>query len=245
MRRTSTMDSLKVTRPQTTLREIVLDKLREAIMNFQFLPGDRLVERDLCERLGVSRTSVREALRHLQAEGLVEQTSTRGPRVAVITMEDARDIYELRCSLESVVVQLFTQKASALHMAQLDVAWENLKNQLRDGEADGVVKAVSDFYGVLYEGAGNKVAGQVLSQLQARVSYLRATTVSREGRYRESFREMSRIVEAIRSRDAVAAHEACVAHIQAASRIALEMLADREGVSIDPITPPLPVVNTV
>lgn len=237
-------DSLKVNRPQVTLREMVLDKLREAIMNFHFLPGDRLVERDLCERLGVSRTSVREALRHLEAEGLVEQSGTRGPQVAVISIEDARDIYELRCSLESMVVQLFTQKASPLQMAQLEAAWENLKEQLRDGKTDAIVHAVSDFYGVLYEGGGNRVAGQILTQLQARVSYLRATTVSQEGRYLESFREMSRIVEAIRSRDAVAAHEACVAHIRAASHIALEMLARRDGISTDPITPPLPVNNT-
>ncbi|WFF41571.1 GntR family transcriptional regulator [Salinicola endophyticus] len=243
MKRTPMDDSLKVTRPQVTLREMVLEKLREAIMNFQFLPGDRLVERDLCERLGVSRTSVREALRHLQAEGLVEQCGTRGPRVAVISLQDARDIYELRCSLESLIVQLFTQKATAVQMAQLDAAWEVLKAHLRSGKTDAIVEAVSTFYGVLYDGSGNRVAGQLLAQLQARVSYLRATTVSRSGRYRESFREMSRIVEAIRARDAAAAHQACVAHIESASLVALEMLAERDGVSADPITPPLPVEN--
>jgi DNA-binding GntR family transcriptional regulator len=239
MRRALRDDSLRVTRNQPTLREIVVDKLRQAIMTFQLLPGDRLVERDLCERLGVSRTSVREALRQLEAEGLVDHSG--GPRVAVITLEDARDIYELRCMLESTVVQLFTQKATRRQMAELERAWEILKETLREGDTHEIVEAVSDFYGVLYEGAGNRIAGQILSQLQARVNYLRATSVSQKARSLDSFREMTRIVEAIKARDPVAAHEACVAHIQAAAKVALAVLADKEGQSPEPITPPLRV----
>ncbi len=86
MKRQPLDDSFKVNRNPVTLREIVLDKLRAAIMNFHLLPGDRLVERDLCDRLGVSRTSVREALRHLESEGLVEFADAKGPRVAIITL---------------------------------------------------------------------------------------------------------------------------------------------------------------
>ncbi|GGY04100.1 GntR family transcriptional regulator [Litchfieldella qijiaojingensis] len=245
MRRALQDDSLKVTRNQPTLREMVLDKLRQAIMSFQLLPGDRLVERDLCERLGVSRTSVREALRHLEAEGLVEHVGTRGPRVAVITLEDARDIYELRCMLESMVVQLFTQKANRRQMAELDRAWEILKDTLREGDTHEIVEAVSDFYGVLYDGAGNRIAGQVLSQLQARVNYLRATSVSQQERSSDSFREMERIVEAIKARDPAAAHEACVEHIQAAAKVALAALAAKNDQSPESITSPLRVETTL
>ncbi|MCS2611118.1 GntR family transcriptional regulator [Halomonas dongshanensis] len=243
MKRQPLDDSLRVTRDQPTLREMVLEKLRQAIMSFQLLPGDRLVERDLCERLGVSRTSVREALRHLEAEGLVEQAGNRGPRVAVITLEDARDIYELRCVLESMVVQLFTQKANRRQMAELDRVWEILKETLRQGNTPEIVEAVSDFYGVLYEGAGNRVAGQFLNQLQARISYLRATSISQKERYIESFREMVRIVDAIKARDPAAAHEACVEHIRAAARTALAAMAAKNGETPEPITPPLRVEN--
>lgn len=237
-------DSLRVTRNQPTLREMVFDKLRQAIMGFQLLPGDRLVERDLCDRLGVSRTSVREALRQLEAEGLVEYVGN-GPRVTVITLEDARDIYELRCVLESMVVQLFTQKANRRQMADLDRAWEVLKDTLRGGKSHEIVEAVSDFYGVLYDGAGNRVAGQFLGQLQARVSYLRATSLSQQERYLDSFREMARIVEAIKARDSVAAHAACVDHIQAAAKVALFALAAKSGEPVEPITPPLRVQNSL
>ncbi|EHJ06323.1 GntR family transcriptional regulator [Marinobacter manganoxydans] len=245
MQRTPLDDSLKVSRNQPTLREMVLDKLRQAIMSFQLLPGDRLVERDLCKRLGVSRTSVREALRHLEAEGLVESEGGRGPRVAVITLEDARDIYELRCVLESMVVQLFTQKATDKQMADFDHAWEILKATLRSGDTVAIVNAVSDFYGVLYEGAGNRVAGQFLSLLQARVNYLRATSVSQKERYLDSFQEMTKIVEAIKARNAEAAHEACVEHIKAAANVALAALAEKQGESVEPISPPVSVARSL
>ena len=166
-------------------------------------------------------------------------TLRQGLWVAVITLEDARDIYELRCVLESMVVQLFAQKATEQQMAEFDHAWEILKIGLRSGDTVAIVNAVSDFYGVLYEGAGNRVAGQFLSLLQARVNYLRATSVSQKERYVDSFQEMARIVEAIRARDAQAAHEACVKHIKAASEVALAALAEKQGKSADPITPPL------
>jgi len=235
----ATDDSLKVTRPNVTLREIVLEKLRQAIMNFQLKPGERLVERDLCARLGVSRTSVREALRILQSEGLVEHRSGRGPRVSVMTLDEARDIYELRCHLESLIVQMFTQHATAVHMAQLEAAWEALKEKLHGGDVIAIVQAVSDLYGVLYEGAGNKAAGQVVAQLQARLNTLRATSTSRPGRFHESYREMTRIMDAIRSRNSHAAYKASVDHICNASHVALTELAKREGKAVPDITLPV------
>ena len=85
--------SLRIKRQTTTLRQQVLEALRNAILDFQFKPGDRLVERELCAMTGVSRTSVREALRHLESEGLVENVANRGPTVATLTVEDARQIY--------------------------------------------------------------------------------------------------------------------------------------------------------
>ncbi len=204
MKRLPLDDNFKVNRNPVTLREIVLDKLRSAIMNFQLLPGDRLVERDLCERLGVSRTSVREALRHLESEGLVAFADAKGPSVAIITLADARDLYELRCALESLIVQLFTLRAKAKDMEK---ALEENRKALKDGELQQVLDSVQGFYDVLLEGSGNHVAATQLRQLQARISYLRATSVSQENRRGASNQEMERIVEAIKGGDPLAAHQ--------------------------------------
>lgn len=180
MKRLPLDDTFKVNRNPVTLREIVLDKLRSAIMNFQLLPGDRLVERDLCDRLGVSRTSVREALRHLESEGLVEFADAKGPRVAIITLADACDIYELRCVLEGLIVQLFTLRAKPKDIRALEKALEENRQALKEGELQQVIDSVQGFYDVLLEGSGNHVAATQLRQLQARISYLRATSVSQE-----------------------------------------------------------------
>lgn len=240
MKRQPIDDSFKVNRNPVTLREIVLDKLRSAIMNFQLLPGDRLVERDLCDRLGVSRTSVREALRHLESEGLVEFADAKGPRVAIITLEDACDLYELRCVLEGMIVQLFTLRARAKDIRALERALENNRKTLEEGELQQVLESVQNFYNVLMEGSGNDIAATQLRQLQARISYLRATSVSQTNRRSTSNEEMERIVEAIKSGDPLAAHQASVDHVRSAARVALEYLeAKQEGAKARDIVAPI------
>lgn len=228
MKRLPLDDSFKVNRNPITLREIVLDKLRSAIMNFQLMPGDRLVERDLCERLGVSRTSVREALRHLESEGLVEFADARGPRVAIITLADACDIYELRCVLEGLIVQLFTLNAKAKDIRALERALEENRRVLEEGELQQVIDSVQGFYDVLLEGSGNRIAATQLRQLQARISYLRATSVSQANRRGASSEEMERMVEAIKSGDPLAAHQASVDHVRAAAKVALDYLKSKQ-----------------
>ncbi|WP_374636915.1 GntR family transcriptional regulator, partial [Paracoccus sp. (in: a-proteobacteria)] len=91
----------RIEQQPTTLRDVVLDRLRDAIIGGIFKPGDRLVERVLCEQLGVSRTVVRETLRYLDAEGLVEHIPNKGPIVARMTWDDARQIYDIRRKLET------------------------------------------------------------------------------------------------------------------------------------------------
>lgn len=228
MKRLPLDDSFKVNRNPVTLREIVLDKLRSAIMNFQLLPGDRLVERDLCDRLGVSRTSVREALRHLESEGLVEYAEAKGPRVAIITLEDARDIYELRCVLEGLIVQLFTLNAKARDIRALERALEENREALEEGDLKQVIDSVQGFYDILMEGSGNRIAATQLRQLQARISYLRATSVSQENRRGASNQEMERIVAAIKSGDPIAAHQASIDHVRSAARVALDYLHSKQ-----------------
>lgn len=229
MKRLPLDDSFKVNRNPITLREIVLDKLRSAIMNFQLMPGDRLVERDLCDRLGVSRTSVREALRHLESEGLVEFADAKGPSVAIITLEDACDIYELRCALEGLIVQLFTLRAKAKDIRALEKALEENRKALAEGELQQVLDSVQGFYDVLLEGSGNHIAATQLRQLQARISYLRATSVSQENRRGASNKEMEKIVAAIKSGDPLAAHQASVDHVRNAAKVAMDYLKSKQG----------------
>ncbi|UUM29680.1 GntR family transcriptional regulator [Vibrio japonicus] len=225
----------KIDNSRIPLREKVLSTLRSAIMNFQLMPGDRLVERDLCDMLGVSRTSVREALRHLESEGLVDYLENKGPIVTRLTLETAREIYELRASLESLIVQLYTINATDKQLHMLETSLDLLTRRLTQGNVANILESVNDFYELLYEGCGNQTAAKLLRQQQARVNLLRATSISQENRYMQSIEEMRAIVEAIKKRDKVAAHYACIQHVKRASEVALSAMAEKEEVTDIPV----------
>lgn len=217
---------LRVSKSRETLRQKTADRLREAILNQFFAPGDRLVERELCELTGVSRTSVREALRQLESEGLVVTVPNRGPMVASIGPEEALHIYEVREALEGLAARLFVERAGDEAVAALERAEERLVRAARQRDARGVLEALDAFYGVLFEGCGNPVAESLIRTQRARMHYLRATTAHRqsEARTREAMENFRRIVAAVKGRDAEAATEACVAQVRHAARVAIDVL---------------------
>src|ERR1700761_7225303 len=109
------------------LRREIETRLRSAITGGRFQTGERLVERELCEMLGVSRPSLREALRQLEAEELVTLVPNRGPIVSEVSIDEAREIYEVRAMLEGLAARLFVRRASNADIAALRKALHELK----------------------------------------------------------------------------------------------------------------------
>ncbi|THG31529.1 GntR family transcriptional regulator [Naasia lichenicola] len=207
------------------LREQVTDSIRQAILDFSLQPGQRLVERELIERLAVSRTTIREAIRELSAEGLVTVVPQKGAIVTAPSLEDAVDLYEVRASLESLVVQRFVERASDDQVERLSGAVDYLESVTTATTAiREVLRAKDRFYVVLIEGARSAALQQLLESIQARVQVLRATSMSEAGRPLEVVRELRGIVEAVRRRDVEEASARCAAHIRAASVTALSHL---------------------
>lgn len=198
-------DCLKISRNTATLREIVLDKLRGAIEQQQLQPGERLVERDLCERLGVSRTSVREALRHLESEGLVEFADARGPRVTLLGPQEARELFELRGALEGLVAQLFALKAQAKELRALEKAFQTLAKAVEPAE---LRSAVLRFYEVLFAGCGNRYAALQCRQVQARLGYWQAAALAGEAQRSAFQHALQRLLAATGETDGARAHDA-------------------------------------
>jgi DNA-binding GntR family transcriptional regulator len=174
--------SLRVSRPSVTLRQQVLDVLRRAILDFRFKPGDRLIERELCEMVGVSRTSVREALRHLESEGLVENQPNRGPAVARVSPETAQQLYEVREALEGLAASLFTTRATAKQVDALKEALARLTEAFASQDRRLIIAETTSFYAILLDGCGNDIVGAMIQSLQARIQFLRATSMSQPGR---------------------------------------------------------------
>lgn len=201
------------------------EMLRDAIVTMHFKPGQRLVVRELEEWSGVSRATIRESIRQLAAEGLIEVIPQRGAIVATPTKKEAAEIYEIRAMLEGLIGQQFVERATQAQKDELFRAFDTLRALIEsDSDTSARLQAKNDFYEVLFDGADNSTVRAVLGGFQARVSVLRATTMGHPGRAEESIVELKAIVDAVAAGSAADARNACAAHVLSARRLALELL---------------------
>lgn len=221
------MATLRVERNPAPVRTQVLDNLRQAIVERQLVPGQRLIERELVELTGVSRTSIREALRELAAEGLVTAIPNKGTVVARVSAEEARQLYEVRSALEGLAGRLFVQNATQAQRNALVKALQRIERLAAKGAP--LINAKDSFYEVLFEGGGNEALRSVTAGLHARVSVLRSLSLSVPGRPAQSLREMRDIVDAVLAGDADAAARACSRHVEEAGRVGLQALAEQNA----------------
>lgn len=214
----------RVSRSGSTLRAQAVNKLRAAIAEASFRPGERLVERKLCDMLGVSRPLVREALRQLEAEGLVQNTPYKGPVVATFTPAEVGQIYEIRGALEGLAAKLFAERASDEQVKALADAIEQISQGYSRGDLHAAHVAIEQFYETLLRGSGNEMLWSYLASLRARVGQLRAMSLAQPERRLTSLEEKRKILAAIEARDPQAARLASESHIQHAGAAALEMI---------------------
>jgi DNA-binding GntR family transcriptional regulator len=229
---TDAPDSLasRVERVAAPLREQVLEMLRSEIIELRLKPGQRLVERELIERIGVSRTTIREVLRELAAEGLVTTIPQRGAIVTIPSPKQARELYEVRALLEGAAARECAAHASDEQVVALRAAFDAV--QASTGDARTFLKSKDSFYDALYDGAGNETIRSILAGLQARIAVMRATTVAAPGRPAASARELGAIVEAVARRDGDAAEEAARTHVRQAAAVLFTQLDSEEETSV-------------
>jgi len=214
----------RVHRIAAPLRHSVTESIRSAIAAGLFKAGERLPERDLCEMTGVSRTLVREALRQLESEGLIDVVAHRGPIVARVTPEQAEGIYQVRMELEGLASQLFAERASAAQREALEAAFEDVKKSYESNEAIVRLNAKNRFYECLVEGSGNEALGTTLRMLNSRVTLLRATSLQAPGRMDASLAELQALMDALIAGDGRAARAAAARHVQRAAVAAIALL---------------------
>lgn len=213
-----------------TLRRKVEDAVRAAITSGVYAPGERLVERALCADLGVSRASVREALRRLEAEKLVHTVPHRGPVVAAISVEEARQLYALRAVLEGYAAQEFAVRAPDAAVAAFAAAAEGLRAAASSGSTDRVLRAKTALYDILLGQCGNDLVSEILRGFHARINLLRATSLMHPDRLPRSLAEIDALAAAFRRRDAAAAQDAASTHVRNACAVAVEQLQRRDPV---------------
>lgn len=217
-----------IEQPPATLRDMVQERMREAIIEGHFKPGERLVERPLCEQLGVSRTVIRETIRYLEAEGLVDILPGHGPIVAPMSREDARQIYDIRLMLETSAAESCARNITPERSERLQAALNRLQRE-RDGATPGeLFRASADFYSEIFEGADHHIAWEIVQRLNGRISRLRMMTLSSNDRERSGAEHMQAICDAITSGNPDTARAAVSHHLNDTRAIAERLLAEHD-----------------
>jgi DNA-binding GntR family transcriptional regulator len=210
--------------PSVSLRSRIIDALRRAIETGVLAPGARLVERELCEQLKVSRTSLREALGELQAEGILTYSATRRLSVSVISPAEAENAYRIRGTLEALVVEQFIEKAGEDELAALIDEGSRLKDAYRSGDVDRMLVAKRAFYDRICSGAQNSIAFDIINRLVLRTSGLRRRSLTRTQRQQQSIKEVDILLGAVARRDVETARKAALQNVANSAKSAL--LAD-------------------
>ncbi len=196
------------------LRDVVFNTLRQAILRGDLAPGERLMEIQLAERLGVSRTPIREAIRKLELEGLVLMIPRKGAEVAGISEKSLRDVLEVRCSLEELATGLACQRMNKEQITQLEAARDAFAKAVASGDIMEMAERDEKFHDVIVDGSDNSRLIQILGNLREQMYRYRLEYIKEEDKRQVILLEHENIVKAIRARHVDEAREAMRRHIE-------------------------------
>ena len=195
------------------LRDVVFNTLRRAILRGELKPGERLMEIQLANKLGVSRTPIREAIRKLELEGLVLMIPRKGAEVAEITEKNLRDVLEVRCALEELAVQLACDRIDPERMQQLLDAAAHFRDILGTADITELGEADEAFHDVIFQATDNRRLIQLLNNLREQMYRYRIEYLKKKECYPQLLEEHAAIIQAIREHDKAKATEITVQHI--------------------------------
>ncbi len=179
------------------LRDVVFNTLRQAILRGELKPGERLMEIQLANKLGVSRTPIREAIRKLELEGLVLMIPRKGAEVAEITEKSLRDVLEVRRALEELAVELVCVKITDEQIQDLKGAAEDFKASLKEGDITRIAEADVKFHDVIYMATDNQKLIQLLNNLREQMYRYRVEYLKRSDFHQQLIDEHEEIIETI------------------------------------------------
>ena len=204
------------------LRDVVFENLRTAILEGDLKAGQRLMEVQLAEQLGVSRTPIREAIRKLELEGLVVMLPRKGAYVANMSFKDLIDVLEIRSSLEGLAASLAAERLREEDISDLERVAKEFEKSVREADIDNVLKKDVEFHEKIFLMANNKKLYQLITSLWEQVHRFRVTYVSNYDASLSLVDEHNRILEAIKSGDCELAKKYATEHIEIAEQFFME-----------------------
>ncbi|HEY6256180.1 MAG TPA: GntR family transcriptional regulator [Xanthobacteraceae bacterium] len=208
-------------RDPTPVRAQLAQTLRALVTDGVYKAGDRMTERELCERLGVSRPSLREALRQLEAEGLVDILPNRGPVVRMVTLSDVLELWEVRTALETLIARRIATHGTHRQVEVLEKAIHDFDAALQSEDVGFIKSTKAAFFEAFAAGANSAILTGYFRQVNARLSFLWSSSLMFPGRPAESISELFALLAAIKNRNPAAAEAAVLLHIEHGKAIAM------------------------
>jgi len=206
------------------LRELVLEAIRDAIINGTLKPRERLMEIQMAEELGVSRTPIREALRKLELEGFIVMIPRKGAFVADMTFKDIADIFEIRAALEGLAAGLAAERITDEELEKMERHLVEKADTIARGDMERLVEVDTEFHESIYKASRNDRLQGIINNLREQIQRFRATSLAYPGRMKQSLDEHRAIVEAIHARDAALARQVTQEHIENAEQSMIESI---------------------
>ncbi|MEY8354771.1 GntR family transcriptional regulator [Lachnospiraceae bacterium 54-53] len=195
------------------LRDVVFNTLRQAILKGELAPGERLMEIQLAERLGVSRTPIREAIRKLELEGLVLMMPRKGAEVAKISEKSLRDVLEVRRSLEELAIELACRRMTSESVTELEKKQDDFRAAILKGNAMEIAETDEAYHDVIYKGTCNDRLVQMINNLREQMYRYRLEYIKDEDKRQILLLEHDNILNAVKQRKVEEAKEAMREHI--------------------------------
>lgn len=206
------------------LRDIVFDAIKEAILTGRLKPGERLMEVQLAEEMGVSRTPVREAIRKLELEGLVVMVPRKGAYVSGLTLKDVAEVFEIRSSLEGLAAALAAERITEDEIKSLDKILSDITQASEKGDTETVIKKDMEFHQILFSASRNQRLAQIINNLKEQIDRFRIQSFSNPVRVKSVLSEHKGIIDAIKQGDAENAEKLAKAHIYEVEYNVMNML---------------------
>ena len=206
------------------LRELVCENIRQAIIDGTFSPGERLMEIQLADEMGVSRTPVREAIRKLELEGVVVMIPRRGTYVADISIKDITEIYEIRTSLDVLAAGLAAERITDEELETLNRLLVEFGQHVNDGNMEKIVEVDTAFHDILYMASRNERLRMIINNLREQVTGIRSRSMSYPGRLMETMNEHRILVDCIAARDVESAQIAARNHMENAEHTLMKSM---------------------
>jgi len=195
------------------LRDVIFNTLRDAIVSGELKPGERLMEVSLAEKMGVSRTPVREAVRRLEVEGLVTMTPRKGTHVAELSVKDIMDVLEIRAALDKLATELAASRIRQENIRQLESIHRQYIAHLHKENLQGAIKKDVEFHDAIYHASGNNKLMNVAANLREQVYRFRVLYMRDFSNAEDVLKEHEHILKALCDKDSQKAGQLAQEHI--------------------------------